>query len=131
MAAGRNPASHNGTSRNGAGPRIGVRKTYKLYIGGAFPRSESGRSYLVSAADGTPLAGAQGLRRFVVKRPERYAHTFAAKMMTYALGRHVDHRDQPALRRLVRNAAASGYRWSDIVLGIVTSSPFQMRKSAS
>ena len=32
---------------NGAGPRIGVRKTYKLYIGGAFPRSESGRSYLV------------------------------------------------------------------------------------
>ena len=39
-------------------PRIGVRKTYKLYIGGAFPRSESGRSYLVSAADGTPLANA-------------------------------------------------------------------------
>jgi acyl-CoA reductase-like NAD-dependent aldehyde dehydrogenase len=38
--------------------RIDVRKTYKLYIGGAFPRSESGRSYLVSAADGTPLANA-------------------------------------------------------------------------
>jgi acyl-CoA reductase-like NAD-dependent aldehyde dehydrogenase len=39
-------------------PRIEVRKTYKLYIGGAFPRTESGRSYLVSAADGTPLANA-------------------------------------------------------------------------
>ena len=51
-------ASRNGTSGNGSGPRIGVRKTYKLYIGGAFPRSESGRSYLVSAADGTPLANA-------------------------------------------------------------------------
>jgi acyl-CoA reductase-like NAD-dependent aldehyde dehydrogenase len=38
--------------------RVEVRKTYKLYIGGAFPRSESGRSYLVSAADGTPLANA-------------------------------------------------------------------------
>ncbi len=38
--------------------RIGVRKTYKLYIGGAFPRTESGRSYLVSARDGTPLANA-------------------------------------------------------------------------
>ena len=38
--------------------RIDVRKTYKLYIGGAFPRTESGRSYLVSAADGTPLANA-------------------------------------------------------------------------
>ncbi len=39
-------------------PRIEVRKTYKLYIGGAFPRTESGRSYLVKAADGTPLANA-------------------------------------------------------------------------
>ena len=39
-------------------PRIEVRKTYKLYIGGAFPRTESGRSYLVSANDGTPLANA-------------------------------------------------------------------------
>jgi acyl-CoA reductase-like NAD-dependent aldehyde dehydrogenase len=38
--------------------RIGVRKTYKLYIGGAFPRTESGRSYLVKAADGTELANA-------------------------------------------------------------------------
>ena len=43
---------------NGTGSRIEVRKTYKLYIGGAFPRSESGRSYLVKAADGTPLANA-------------------------------------------------------------------------
>ena len=43
---------------NGTTPRIEVRKTYKLYIGGAFPRSESGRSYLVSAADGTPIANA-------------------------------------------------------------------------
>ena len=57
----------NGTSRavarraqtaasNGSSARIAVRKTYKLYVGGAFPRSESGRSYVVSAADGTPLA---------------------------------------------------------------------------
>jgi acyl-CoA reductase-like NAD-dependent aldehyde dehydrogenase len=43
---------------NGVAPRIQVRKTYKLYIGGAFPRSESGRSYAVGAADGTPLANA-------------------------------------------------------------------------
>jgi acyl-CoA reductase-like NAD-dependent aldehyde dehydrogenase len=43
----------------GAAPaRLEVRKTYKLYIGGAFPRTESGRSYLVSGADGTPLANA-------------------------------------------------------------------------
>jgi acyl-CoA reductase-like NAD-dependent aldehyde dehydrogenase len=41
-----------------AAPRVEVRKTYKLYLGGAFPRSESGRSYVVVAADGTPLANA-------------------------------------------------------------------------
>jgi acyl-CoA reductase-like NAD-dependent aldehyde dehydrogenase len=41
-----------------AADRIDVRKTYKLYIGGAFPRSESGRSYVVHAADGSPIANA-------------------------------------------------------------------------
>jgi acyl-CoA reductase-like NAD-dependent aldehyde dehydrogenase len=41
-----------------ADDRIDVRKTYKLYIGGAFPRSESGRSYVVRAADGSPIANA-------------------------------------------------------------------------
>ena len=39
-------------------PRLEVRKTYKLYIGGQFPRSESGRSYVVAASDGSPLANA-------------------------------------------------------------------------
>jgi acyl-CoA reductase-like NAD-dependent aldehyde dehydrogenase len=49
-----------------AGARIGVRKTYKIYIGGQFPRSESGRSYLVSTADGTALANAvRGSRKDV------------------------------------------------------------------
>jgi acyl-CoA reductase-like NAD-dependent aldehyde dehydrogenase len=43
--------------------RIAVRKTYKLFVGGAFPRSESGRSYLVSAADGAPLANASRASR--------------------------------------------------------------------
>ena len=80
MAAGRNGPSGNGTSRNGAsangaGPRIGVRKTYKLYIGGAFPRSESGRSYLVSATDGTPLANAVRSSRKDVRDAVRAART--------------------------------------------------------
>ena len=74
MAASRNGASQNGASRNGSGPRIGVRKTYKLYIGGAFPRSESGRSYLVEAADGTPLANAVRSSRKDVRDAVRAAH---------------------------------------------------------
>ena len=59
------PARHGGTSRHGtvAGPssepvRLAVRKTYKLYVAGSFPRSESGRSYGIVAADGTHLANA-------------------------------------------------------------------------
>jgi acyl-CoA reductase-like NAD-dependent aldehyde dehydrogenase len=47
-----------------AGERLGVRKTYKLFIGGEFPRTESGRSYLVHAADGELLANAcRGTRK--------------------------------------------------------------------
>ena len=77
MAAGRHGASRNGTSRNGTNggaPRIGVRKTYKLYVGGAFPRSESGRSYPVSASDGTPLANAVRASRKDVRDAVRAAH---------------------------------------------------------
>jgi len=55
--------------------RIDVRKTYKLYIGGAFPRTESGRSYLVSAADGTPLANACRASRKDVRDAVRFART--------------------------------------------------------
>lgn len=55
-----------GDSAKPPAPRIDVRKTYKLYIGGAFPRTESGRSYLISAADGTPVANAcRGSRKDV------------------------------------------------------------------
>jgi acyl-CoA reductase-like NAD-dependent aldehyde dehydrogenase len=63
-SAGRNGASRAVAARAGAAAltaapaRVEVRKTYKLYIGGAFPRTESGRSYLVAAADGAPLANA-------------------------------------------------------------------------
>jgi hypothetical protein len=77
-------------------------------------------------ADGTPLDGIRGLRAFLVKHRENYVHTFATKLLTYALGRHVDYRDQPAIRKILRDAAAADYRWSSIILGIVNSVPFQM-----
>ena len=53
--------------------RLEVRKTYKLYIGGAFPRTESGRSYLVSGADGAPLANACRASRKDVRDAVRVA----------------------------------------------------------
>ena len=66
MAVPKRPSTNGRTSRSraltrarvDASTRLEVRKTYKLYIGGQFPRSESGRSYTVAAADGSPLANA-------------------------------------------------------------------------
>jgi hypothetical protein len=82
-------------------------------------------------ADGTPIDGVPGLRRFLGKHREDFVQTFVGKLLTYALGRRVDHRDQPAVRGIVRDAAAGDYRWSAIILGIVKSTPFQLRKTAS
>jgi mono/diheme cytochrome c family protein len=100
---------------------------------GRWRRDSEGRPVDASSvfADGTPLHGVEGLKAFVLDRRENYVHAFAGKLLTYALGRHVDYRDQPALRKIVRGAAARDYRWSAIILGIVNSTPFQMRKAAS
>lgn len=81
-------------------------------------------------ADGTPIDGVLGLKRFVLGHRDRYVHTVASKLLTYALGRHVDARDQPVVRAIVREAAAGGYRWSAIIATIVKSRPFQMRTTA-
>ena len=82
-------------------------------------------------ADGSALDGVEGLKSFLVEHRGNYVHTFVQKMLTYALGRHVNHDDQPAIRTIVREAADDDYRWSSIILGIVDSTPFQMRRTAS
>jgi len=56
-------------------------------------------------------------------------HTVAEKLLTYALGRGLDHRDAPAVRQLVRDLARDGQRWSSLIKGIVGSTPFQMREA--
>jgi Protein of unknown function (DUF1592)/Protein of unknown function (DUF1588)/Protein of unknown function (DUF1585)/Protein of unknown function (DUF1595) len=82
-------------------------------------------------ADGTPIDGVAGLKRFLLLHSDDYVETFVTKMLTYALGRHVDYRDMPAIRRIVRDAAPGEYRWTAIILGIVNSTPFQMGSTAS
>jgi hypothetical protein len=52
-----------------------------------------------------------------------------AKLLTYALGRGIEHYDRPAIRAIVREAAVSDYRWSAVIQGIVESLPFQMRRA--
>jgi len=81
-------------------------------------------------ADGRKVDGVVTLRKAILDRPEIYVTTLTEKLMTYALGRGVDTRDMPAVRRVVRDAAAQDYRFSSIVLGIVKSVPFQMRVKA-
>jgi mono/diheme cytochrome c family protein len=77
-------------------------------------------------ADGTVVDGVVSLREALLKRPEVFVSTLVEKLMIYALGRGLDHRDMPAVRAIVRDAAPE-YRFSSLVSGIVNSVPFQMR----
>jgi hypothetical protein len=77
--------------------------------------------------DGTKIEGVVDLRRALVARPDTLVHTVAEKLLTYALGRGLGHHDAPAIRAAV-HAAAPDYRWSPLILHIVKSVPFQMRR---
>jgi hypothetical protein len=89
---------------------------------GGTPINASGQLF-----DGTQVDGPVALRNALLSRPENFVHTFTEKLLTYALGRGLTYRDMPTIRRIVRESAAQNYRFSSIVLGIVASSPFQMR----
>jgi hypothetical protein len=80
--------------------------------------------------DGTELRGPNGLREALLQEPERFAQLLTEKLMTYALGRPVQYYDMPAVRRIMRESAADEYRFSSLVLGIVTSDPFQQQAVA-
>ena len=81
--------------------------------------------------DGTEFEGLAGLKAMLLDRDEQFVQTVLEKLATYALGRGLEHYDMPAVRRILREATPGGYRWSDLVLGIVESTPFQMRRSES
>jgi hypothetical protein len=76
--------------------------------------------------DGTRFEGITGLRQVVASHPDDFARTFTQKLLAYAVGRSLDAHDQPAVRQIARTAAVQGYRWSSIITGIVTSTPFTM-----
>ncbi len=81
--------------------------------------------------DGTEFDGLTGLKTVLLAEPEQFVQTVAEKLTTYALGRGVQHYDMPAVRRIIREAAADDYTWSSLVLGIARSMPFQMRRTES
>jgi len=99
---------------------------------GAWRTQENGRPIDSSSllADGTPINGVTELRNALVARPDAFAQTLTEKMLVYALGRGLQHYDMPVVRAIVRDAREAGarnYSFSSIVLGIVRSTPFQMR----
>ncbi len=93
--------------------------------------SEAGQPIDASATmpSGEAFEGPAGLRRVLLSRGEDFARTVTEKLLAYALGRGLEYTDRPAVRRILRDAAADDYRWSSIVLGIVKSAPFQWRRS--
>jgi hypothetical protein len=74
-----------------------------------------------------PIDGPVDLRNAILSQPDRFARTATEKLMTYALGRQLTATDMPTARAIVRSAAENDYRFSSLVLGIVTSDAFQMR----
>ena len=79
--------------------------------------------------DGTTLEGMSGLRKRLLEEPEQFPRTVTEKLLAYALGRRLEYYDRPAVRMIVRDAAASQYRWSSLILGIVKSPAFLTRGS--
>jgi hypothetical protein len=74
--------------------------------------------------------GVAGLEEALLRRPDLFATTLTEKLLTFALGRGVEYYDAPAVRKILREAQPGGYRFSALVLGIVNSAPFQMRRSS-
>ena len=79
--------------------------------------------------DGTAFEGPAGLRRVLASRPSGFVTTLAEKLLTYALGRGLELADGPAVRGIVRGAAGDDYRFSSLIMGVVRSTPFRMRRA--
>jgi Protein of unknown function (DUF1592)/Protein of unknown function (DUF1588)/Protein of unknown function (DUF1585)/Protein of unknown function (DUF1595)/Protein of unknown function (DUF1587)/Planctomycete cytochrome C len=78
--------------------------------------------------DGATVNSPAALRQVLMKRPEQFVGTMTEKLLTYALGRSVAYYDMPAVRGIVRESARNNYTFSSMILAVVKSAPFQMRR---
>jgi hypothetical protein len=101
-------------------------------IGGWRAIDESGKPVDASGTtvSGAKVEGLSGLRALLLEQPDQFPRTVTEKLLSYALGRRLEYYDQPAVRKIVHDAAADGYRWSSIIRGIVQSPPFLMSTQA-
>ncbi len=79
--------------------------------------------------DGKTFDGPDGLQGLLLERPDDLVGTITEKLMRFALGRSLEYYDMPEVRAVVRAASEGDYRWSSIILGVVESTPFQMRRT--
>jgi hypothetical protein len=77
--------------------------------------------------DGTPLNSPADLRKALLGRSDTFVTASTEKLLTYGLGRGIDHNDMPAVRTIVRDASKNGNRFSALVMGVAKSAPFQTR----
>lgn len=91
---------------------------------GKFPIDPSG-----TLPNGTPIAGSKDLKTALVGQKDEFMTALSAKLLTYALGRGLERYDKPIVRAIARDSAKGGYKFSALVNSIVTSTPFQMRRS--
>ncbi len=100
---------------------------------GQWREEDAGKPIDVSSklADGTVVDGMAGVKNLILRDPGRFAGAVAEKLLMYAIGRNVQYFDEPAIRRIVRDAARSDYKFSDLVLGVTESAPFQTRRADS
>ena len=98
-------------------------------IGGWRTVDEAGKPIdsIGTTPNGSKIDGLGSLRALLLKQPDQFPRTLTEKLMAYALGRHLEYFDRPAVRTIVRDASVADYRWSSIVLGIVRSPSFLMR----
>ncbi len=82
-----------------------------------------------SLPDGSKFSGVAGMQKALLAHPESFVTTLSEKLLTYGLGRGVGFNDAPAIRKVVRESRATDYQFSSVILGIVNSVPFQMRRS--
>ena len=78
--------------------------------------------------DGSKIEGPAALRQFLIDNKSEFVRTVTEKLFTYALGRGPEYYDAPTIRQLVRDAAAGEFRWNTVILNLVKSAPFQMRR---
>jgi mono/diheme cytochrome c family protein len=95
-------------------------------------RTESDGAPIDAAAslpDGTRFEGVVGLRQLMASHKEDFVRTFTEKLLAYAIGRGIALSDMAAVRKIAREAALQGDRWSAVIWGIVSSPPFNMSLS--